>query len=219
MAWYSTPSMVPGATLRAIFIAIIPALVLFVARARRNRELWEIALDVPLAVAVDLALVLLLSRVMRLETAAMVSRGLWLVGGGAVVWRRRRRDDFAWPRAVDRRVMVAVALSVAAAVIVSMTFSRRCHGFDRGWHIPLATSLKGQTFPFANVYAPGKPLPYHFGGDVLGAMFQTFSGNVIHMTLALAASHDVMYGLAAASLALLGWWMGVRSPLIIPLAI
>jgi hypothetical protein len=190
---------------------------MLVARSRRDRALWELALDIPLAVALDFVALMLLARIMTLETAALVSRPLWVAGAAAWIVRSRRRGTLAWPHALGKREMISVGLTVMLSVALSVSVSRDCHSFDRGWHIPLATSLRGQTVPFANVYQPGTPFPYHFAGDVLGATLQTLSGVYIHMSTALSLSHDLLFGLIGAMLALLLCALGSRSP--VPLAV
>lgn len=196
----------------AALLYVIPPIVLLVARSRRDRALWELALDIPLAVALDLMGLMLLGRFMTMELAVLVSRPLWLIGGGIWTVRRKRRGELAWPRALGKREVGAVALTVLVSVVLSTTFSRNCLSFDRGWHIPLSTAIRGQTLPFSNVYGPGKPLAYHFAGDVLAAALQTLSGLYIHSSLALSLSHDLMFALAGATLALLLCWLGLDSP-------
>lgn len=196
----------------AALLYLIPPLSLLVARAQRDRPLWELALDLPLAVALDLLLLLTLARVMRLETAILVSRPLWVVATGVWAIRSRLRGVLRWPRALGKTEIVTVAFAIVVAVWLSTAFSRDCHSFDRGWHIPLATSVRGQLLPFQNVYEPGKTFAYHFTGDVLGATIQTLSGVTVHMTLALSMSHDLIFALIAACLALLLCWVGIRSP-------
>ena len=53
----------------ALFALVIALVALVVARSRRDRSPWEVALDIPTAVAADVLLVLLLSRVVHLETS------------------------------------------------------------------------------------------------------------------------------------------------------
>lgn len=201
----------------ASLLYLIPPVALLAARSRRDRALWEIALDIPVAVAADLAVLMLLARVMTLEWAVLISRPLWVIGAAVWMVRQRRRKILAWPRDVGRRELYAVALTVVVSVLLSVAFSRDCLSFDRGWHIPLSASIRGQTLPFANVYAPGKALSYHFAGDLQAATLQTLSGLFIHSSLALALGHDLAFGLTAAMLALLIFWLGLRSP--VPVAV
>lgn len=200
----------------ATLLYAVPVLVLLLVRSRRDRPLWAYAFDIPLAIAADTVIVLVLSRVVALELAVLVSRGLWLSGLAAYgFWRR---PAIAWPRALRVPVLLAVAMATLVAVAISVEFSRNCHGFDRGWHIPLSVSLRGQRLPFENVYQPGLALGYHFAGDVASASLQTLSFSVLHASLALSMAHDFMYGAAAATVALFLSWRGVRSPAVIAVA-
>lgn len=197
--------MLAAATSLAVFLYLVPLVVIAVVRARRGRQTWEMALNLPLAVALDLLSVLALARFMRLETAVLVSRPLWLGGGLAVVLARRWRGRPwpAWPAALGGRAIARAGGAAAVAVALSMVVSRPCLNVDRRWHIPLVASLRGQTLPFHNVYDPRGLLAYHYAGDVLAAELQTLSGAVLHASLALSLAHDIFFGLTAASLALL----------------
>jgi len=205
--------MVDWALPIATVLYLVPVAVLLFVRSRRDRGLWEIALDLPLAVALDLLLVMLLARVVVLETAVLASRGLWVVGGAALWWRSKRSLGAialpAWPRAVGRWELVTAATAGAAGWMLSTEYSRLCHGFDRNFHIPLATALRGQTLPFENAFDPGVPLAYHLTGDLLATQLQVLSGNVMHMSLAIALAHDICFALCAVTLALFVRWMGV----------
>ena len=68
-------------SLLAAAIYLVPVAVVIVARSRAGRSIWELAADIPLAVAADLLLVLVLSRFVRLDLAALASRGVWIAGG------------------------------------------------------------------------------------------------------------------------------------------
>jgi hypothetical protein len=197
--------MLRAASYLSVFLYLVPLVTVAVLRSRRGREPWEIALDIPFAVALDLLGLLALARLMHLETAVLVSRPLWFLGGLAVVLRRRRsgRPWPTWPAAIDLRALARVSLCVALAVALSMVISRPCLNVDRRWHIPLVASLRGQTVPFHNVYDPGGLLAYHYAGDVLAAELQTLSGAVLHASLALSLAHDLVFGLTAAAVALL----------------
>ena len=197
--------MLAAATYLSVLLYLVPLVVLAAVRSRRGREAWEIGLDIPFGVALDLLSLLALARLMRLETAVLVSRPLWILGGLAVAGRRRRagRAWPAWPASIDAAAALRVALCVVLAVALSMIISRPCLNADRRWHIPLVPSLRGQTLPFHNVYAPTGLLAYHYAGDVLGAELQTLSGVVLHASLALSLAHDLLFGLTAASIALL----------------
>src|SRR5438046_1094859 len=117
--------MVILATVAATLLYLAPVLAFLYVRARRDRELWEVALDIPLAVAIDLLGVLLLTRFLPLAAATLVSRPLWLAAAGAwLVHRRRRGDAPAWPHALGLRDLAMIALAAALAVLVSLTLSR-----------------------------------------------------------------------------------------------
>lgn len=194
-----------------------PLALALAARSRHDRPLWEIALDIPLLAAIDLLGVLLLSRLVTLETAILASRGLWLAGGIAGLVLQRRRGQLRWPAALGPRALTLTALAAVLAVLLSMALSRQCHNADRAWHIPLVSSLQAQRIPFANVYEPQRALAYHFTGDVFAAMFQTLSLRVLHASLALSLAHDVAFGLTGATIALLALWM--RHERVLPVAL
>ena len=175
----------------AVALFLLPVFVMQLARSRHDRKIWEIALDVPFAVALDLLGVLLLARAMPLERAVLVSRPLWIVGGMVyVAYRLRSGTGPTWPRAIGGRELLLAAVATAVAVYLSTELFRSCLNADRHWHIPLVTSLRGQRIPFANVYEPKSILGYHYTGDVLAAMLQTLSFGIIHSSHALSlASH------------------------------
>ncbi len=193
-----------AASLAAILLYLVPVAVVVVCRARPTRPLWAAALDVPLAVAADLLVVLGLSRLATLEVATLASRALWLGGGlGYLLVRRRTAGAPAWPWALGPRALLATAVTGWAAAQVSTLGSRPYWIWDRKWHIPLVASLRGQSIPFDNVFRRGEVLHYHFAGDVHAAMLQALSGDVIHASLALSLAHDVLFGLIGVTLALL----------------
>jgi len=200
-----------AASLAAVVLYLVPVAVVVACRARRGRALWAAALDVPLAVAVDLLLVLALTRLVTLEAATLASRPLWLgVGLGWRALRRRSGDAPAWPRAAGARALAVATLTGAVATWLSTLGSRPYPIWDRRWHIPLVASLRGQSIPFDNVLHRGEVLHYHFAGDVHAAMLQALSGDVIHASLALSLSHDVLFGLIGVTFALLLGGLGSR---------
>jgi hypothetical protein len=89
------------------------------------------------------------------------------------------------------------------ALALSAWLSRRYAIWDRQWHIPLTTSLRGQRIPFVNVYQPNLQLGYHVSGDVLAATLQVLSGARLHASLALSLAHDLVFMLTALSIAAL----------------
>jgi hypothetical protein len=189
----------------AVALYLIPVVVTQLARARRDRAPWEIALDIPAAVAVDLLVVLVLAKVVRLEVAAFASRPLWAAAG--VWWMRRRARDAGdgprWPEALNRGAVLAVALPMLLAFGLSYALSRPYVIWDREFHIPVDAALRGQGLPFVSAFEPGRIFHYHFTGDVLASMFQVFSAAVLHSSLALSLAHDVVFTLIAATFALL----------------
>jgi hypothetical protein len=200
-----------GTTLLAAVLYLLPIAAVIALRDRDDRSIWEIAADIPAAVAADLLLVLLLSRFMILETAALVSRGIWIAATTAVVaLRRRRGHPLRWPRAIPRGAAVQMGVLAGLALVASLALSRPCAIWDREWHIPLVASLRGQRLPFMNVFEPGGGLYYHFTGDVLAAMLQAFSGNALHASLALSLAHDLIFVLLGAELGLLLWAVGLK---------
>jgi len=202
-------------TLLAGALYLAPVALFVALRSRRDRPLWGVALDVPVAIAIDLLAMLALSRAMRLEAAVFASRAAWLVGTAAVLaWRVRRGDRPRWPRALRPRDLVAAAAAGALAVALSMAVSRHCHIWDRAWHIPLVSSLRGQRLPFHNVYQPDVRLEYHYTGDVAAAALQSLSFARMHSSLALSLAHDIHFGLFALTAALLLRALGLRSVLL-----
>jgi len=166
--------------------------------ARRDRRADELAAWVAATVAVDLLGVMLLCRVLRLEWAAVVSRGLWIAGAALWFDRRQRRLGIrpGRPAALDGRMTIAgLAAGVAVAATLSLILSRPYAMWDRELHIPFVASLRGQRIPFASPFEPGMAFHYHFAGDVLASMLQVFSRNVINASLALSLAHDVMFAL------------------------
>lgn len=202
--------MVQLGTLAAALLFLIPVVVVVALVARRDTELWELAVAVPSAVALDLLLVAVLALAFRLDVATLVARGLWLVAGSGLIVRRRRRGGVAWPARVTPRVVVVVALCAAVALLLSMQASRPYSMWDRRWHIPLVASLRGQRIPFHNVFDPSQPLHYHFSGDMHAAMLQALSFSVLHAALGLSLAHDIHFALIGASLALLMSYWGHR---------
>jgi hypothetical protein len=190
--------------LLATLLYLAPIAAFVASRSSADRAAADVALDVPTAVAADLLVVLVLSRAMTLETAAIASRPLELAALAAWIVRRRRRGDrAAWPRALDVTRSIVGFVAALGAAAISLQLSRKYHIWDRYWHIALVPAIRGQTLPFANVYDPSVRLSYHFAGDALGAMFQAFSGARLHASHALSIAHDVMFALTGLTLGLL----------------
>lgn len=204
--------MLTGASYLAVVLYLVPLAVLLAVRARPDRDAWEVALDIPFGIALDLLGVLTLSLVMRLELATLVSRAAWIAGGVVyVVWRRKRGlEPPRRPRSMGRRELALVVMSACAGAALSMEISRACLNSDRRWHVPLVTSLRGQTLPFHNVYDPHGVLAYHYSGDVIAAQLQALSFGILHSSFALSLAHDLLFGLTAATIALLMRQGGIR---------
>ena len=207
------------ASLGAIVLVLLPVAVVLAFRARSDRPLWALALDVPLAVSLDLLLVLSLTRFVRLEIATWVSRGLWLAAGAAIYARRRRVDGPAWPSALGKPELGLAGLGALLGFALSAQASWPYSIWDRKWHTPLVSSLRGQRLPFANVFDRGEVLHYHFAGDVHAAMVQSLSFGVIHSSLALSVAHDVLFALLGASMVLLFQGLAGRRGALVGLAV
>jgi hypothetical protein len=197
--------------LLAALLYLIPVVALFVARARRDQPLWHVALGIPLAVAADMMLLLLVSRIVPLEISAFVTKGVAVAAAaGWLVLRRRRGDTFAFPRELGIRAVLAALSSATVLGLVSMTISRKYQVWDRFWHISLVSTIRTQKLPFANVYDPSRPLSYHYSGDALAAALQSLSGLTMHSSHALSLTHDLMFSLSGATLGLLLVSWGAR---------
>jgi hypothetical protein len=203
--------MVDLAALLSVCLQLLPLVLWWIIRARRDRALWELALEIPAVIAVDMLLCLLLTRLFVLEIAVLSVRGGYLLVGGVLIVRRLRDKELAWPRCFRGPELATSALAGTLAVFLSTVMSRACHNFDRGWHIPLVASLRGQRLPFVNVYQPTQLLEYHYTGDALAASLQSLSLGVIHSSYALSLAHDYLFALTAIAAALLFRYLGVTS--------
>jgi hypothetical protein len=200
--------MITTACWLATLLYLIPVLCVLVVGARRDTPAWELALLIPAAVALDLTLLATASRVMPLEVAAVVSRPMWLAGTTLVLYLRKRAP--ALPFDLGERGWLAPLAGGLVAIALSFAVSRKYAVWDRWWHIPLVKSLSGQHLPFRNVYY-GTRLHYHFTGDMLASVLQTFSWDRIHSSLALSLAHDIIFGLTGVSLGLLFRYAGIRT--------
>lgn len=198
--------MITLASLLAALIYVAPSVAFVGARMRRDQPLWELITGVAVAVAADLMLVLGLALWMTLERAAWASRLLW--AAVLAVHAVRSRRELRLPAALTSRAVAAALLSAAVGLGLSLLLSRPYAIWDRLWHIPLTSVLRAERVPFANVYDPAVPLNYHFTGDVLGALIQSFSFGVLHASLALSLAHDVLFVLLGAAL---GLWLHAQT--------
>lgn len=190
---------------------VLPVVLFVVARAERGRPLAQLALDIPVALSLDFLVTLTLARLMPLEAATFTSRGLWLLYFVAALARGARP---ARPRALGPKALLAGLAGAATGATLSLLISRPYSIWDRKWHTPLVSSLRGQTLPFVNVWNPAEPLHYHFSGDVGSAMVQSLSGGSLHSSLALSIHHDVLFALTGLTLGLLLAALGRRGPVL-----
>lgn len=193
-----------------VVLYLVPVLVLWAARAREEREVWELALDVPLALSVDLFAVLFVARAIPLEAAVWAVRGVWLAAGAAFLFRDRGRPVRAVRPGLAVGLVLGSAVAVALAVWLSTSLSRDWGMWDRGWQVPLVASVRGQTAPFVNVYQPEVKLHYHYTGVALAAVMQALSFDVLGGSWALSLVHDVYFGLIGLTLAGLLHGAGAR---------
>ncbi len=200
------------AWLLAIAAWLIPIAVMQLVRLRRERELWAIALDVPFAVALDLLIILVLTRYVHLETAILVSRPAWIVVGAAMaVWRWRRHGwRPRWPSALGARDLLAAMTASALVVVVYSRISYRYLVWDWDLHFSNVTAMESQELPFINALSGTEIFHYHFSGDALAATLQTLSFDVISAMRALHTGHDLMLAAVAGSVTLLSIGLGLR---------
>lgn len=199
------------ADLCALALYALPLLAFIGVRARRDTPLLLLALDVPLVVALDLLGIVLLACVVPLEVATLVSRPLWFLGCAAWVWWRRRRGDSPrWPTSLGSRNVAALLIAGALGVWLSVVISRHYDMWDRYWHQPQVTAIAMQRIPFVNVFEPEAPLRYHYLADVYACVLRTLSFDVINSAHALALTHDIAFGLTAATVAMLMLGLGQR---------
>ncbi len=98
-------------------------------------------------------------------------------------------------------------------VLISRTLSVPCAIWDRLWHIPLVTSMRGQRVPFYNVFERHGQLFYHYLGDAHAAMLQALSLDPHPCASnALSRSHDILFGLLGLAFGLIAplFWLKER---------
>ena len=152
---------------------------------------------VPLVLGVDALAMLLVARLFPLGAAVWALRGAWLVLGVADRLRHRGGPSTRSPR--DLVAAGCALLLAAGTVALTAPLSYRFVIWDRDWHVPLVSSLRAQTVPFANVFVPA-PLRYHYLGDALAAALQSLSLGHVHAALALSLAHDVHLALLPVAL-------------------
>ncbi len=189
----------------AAALLVLPLVLAFFAAPRGQTSFASALLRVPVAFAVDLYLVIAISSVMPVAYAALVTRVLYVVGFG--VWRLGSSSRVAVPRHAFWVSALLFAIALAATNRLSWGFN---YLGDRQWHIPLVSSIEGQTLPFANVYNGGR-LRYHWGGDVATAMARACSLDHLSSAAALALAHDVYMAAGVVWVAAFARAMGVRT--------
>lgn len=180
-------------TTASLVLYCLPILGVLALRAQPNRARWDIASDVALSMAGDLLLVLLLAHFLTLEQAAFATRAMYLVVSVAFLSRRLSNGKWAWPRP-DCGFFVVALLAISFAVLLGAQLSLRCAIWDREWHIPLVSAMRGQHTPFWNVYEQHGQLYYHYAGNALAAMIQSLSFGHLHASVALSLAHEVAFG-------------------------
>jgi hypothetical protein len=203
---------VRAAWLLSIAAWLIPIVVVQVLRSRRGRALWEIALDVPFAVGLDLLGILVLTRVVTLERAVLASRVAWVVGGAALGWWRWKRFGYRprWPIELGATDLLAATAASALAVGSSAWMSYDYLVWDHNLHVPNVSAIASQKLPFINALSGTEVLHYHFTGDVLAAALRTLSFDVVSSMRALHTGHDLMLAAVAGTVTLLSIGLGLR---------
>jgi hypothetical protein len=207
--------MVLLAQLVAVALYLVPVAVLLVWRSSRARRPGEIALDVPLAVAVDLLAIMAASRLMRLEMAIALSRPLWLAAGvGRALFVRRNGGAWPeWPAAIGRRELAAIGSAGVVTTLMSLALTRPYVFGDRELHVATISAMRAQQIPFHTAYEPNATFHYHFAGDVFAAALQVLSFDVMHSSLAQSLAHTIVFALIAISVGLLMVEFGYRRTL------
>ncbi|HEY5373481.1 MAG TPA: hypothetical protein VIK01_07325 [Polyangiaceae bacterium] len=176
----------------AIFWALVPIAVFVTLRSDAERPAWWLALDIPAATALDLVAIVLVSRLLILDVAVWVVKGAWLVLGASVFWFRWRRGwRPKWPAELPLAAVLQALLLGVIALLLSLLMTRPCAIWDRQFHVPGLTSMRGQVWPFYTVYEPWKILHYHYGGNLLAVTLQATSFGILHASLALSLVHNI----------------------------
>lgn len=193
----------------AVLLYLAPIVGLTLARAKADRSLPAVALDLVAAFAFDLLAILLVTRFLPLGLATFAVRAVQLPVLAFLLFRKRSVVASSLRSSWSSRGAV-VALTVLVGVLLSRTMTVPYALWDRQWHIPLVASLRGQTLPFLNVYENGGKLYYHHAGDALAAIFQALSFNHVHASAALSRVHDVLFALTACFIAGVAPAFGIR---------
>jgi len=180
---------------------LLPLFTLWSRRIGRRSAVWEFGLDVPLSLTLDVLGVLSLSRIFPVEISVLIARCFWLFAFAFIVLRRRH--DIQWPAFPVAQRGIVAGFASALCVGLSLVISRTYIVWDKTLHVPLVSSIGGQTLPFVNVFGANEPLRYHHTGDVIAVMFRALSLSTISSNLALSLAHDVLFGLFGLTCALL----------------
>ncbi len=191
--------------LSAVFWALVPIVIFVVLRSRSGRPAWWLALDIPAATALDLVASVVVARLVFLDSAVWIVKGAWVVLGAAVfLYRRKRGWRPSWPADLPRVAVAQALLLGLIALSLSLLMTRACTIWDRQWHIPSLTSMRGQVAPFLAVYEPWKKLHYHYGGNLMSASLQATSFSTLHASHAISLVHDIT-----------SFWFGVTLTLVL----
>jgi hypothetical protein len=207
--------MVLFAQLVAVALYLVPIAVLLTWRSSRARRPGEIAIDIPLAVAVDLLAIMVACRFIRLEMAIALSRPAWVTAGVARAFFVRKIGGPwpTWPSAIGKRELAVIGGATLIAVLISLELTREFVFGDRELHIATISAIRAQKLPFHSAYEPSAVFHYHFAGDVQLATLQVLSFDVLHSSLAQSLGHNVIFGLIAVSVSLLLVDFGYRRTL------
>jgi hypothetical protein len=194
-----------GPSLLSAALYLLPVFTLLWLRASRSRPTTEIAVVIPAAVAIDLLGIMVLTRLVRLDAAVLLSRAVWVLIVVVVIAGRRigGQGHPAPGLRLPNQLAAVLAASAGLAFLLSAWRSHPYAPWDRQWHIPLVASLRGQAIPFVNIYQPQVHLGYHISGNVLAATLQTLSWGRLHSSVALSLAHDLMFVLTALSISAL----------------
>jgi hypothetical protein len=189
--------------LLAALLYLLPLVLAYFAAPRGQPSPATALFRVPVALALDLALVAVFSTVLSVAWATLAAKIVEVVL--FVVLRLRGGRVAHDPRAAGA-ALAAAGLAISAYVGLSWHFDI----WDRKWHDPLVASLEGQNLPFHNVYNTAG-LPYHLGGDLIAAQVRALSFDHLSSAAALALTHDVFIGLGIAWLVLFARALGART--------
>lgn len=191
--------------LSAVFWTLVPIAVFLVLRSRAGRPSWWAALDIPAALALDLVATVVVSRFVFLDNAVWIVKGAWVALGGVVfLYRRRKGWRPSWPTELPAEAVGQALLLGVIGLLLSLLMTRSCAIWDRQWHVPSLTSMRGQVAPFFTVYEPWKSLHYHYGGNLMAASLQASSFAILHASHGLSLVHDIC-----------SFWFGVTLTLLL----